>query len=777
MTTYQSTRGYDEVEEREWSPAEGWTTVILVGIMLLALGVAVDSSRWVGSTVGGDSRTGFLPFVLIAGAVWGFAGAKSRLPALAVHAAGAVFGTVLVIILVAGVNSAANELTARIAALSLSLDRFGVDLLVRQVRSSETAPFLLVTGCIAWATGAYAAFAIFRRHRPMDALVVCGLLLLANLSLTYEDVFAHLVIFAAAALLLLVRANLDEQRNGWARRRIGDAGHVSSLFMRSGLTFVAVALAGAVFLTSVASSAPLAAFWNTYQSDMASIGQELNRLVGGLTAPARGPNALFSSSQTVLSRWVSDPAIAYLAEPSDGNGHYWRVATYDQFDGTTWRQTERFSQRVEPGQPVLGGSIAEIIEPVGRYPVTVKVTAIQPAGDSMLAPDAPYVVQDRAINVWLKGEGGSFATADLADGMREGDTYTVDILERKIDEETGLNESFLRRASPEYPLSLAAYGDIQPGSVGATTTRVAKEIVDSLPEDQRDAYSVAKATQDYLRSPSNGFIYQTDVTGQACSGQVVDCFLDEQNRRGFCQQFASAMVMLLRENRVASRLAMGYLPGEERRDGVWEIDRAAAHAWVEVYFPGAGWVRFDPTPGSDRGRAPTVLPPGPNVPAPSAGASASRAPSDRTFGINEPGEDRLEGGTTLPPIGGPGGGWLAIALVGILAAAFVIAGWSVRERRKPLAAPDAAFGGVARLAARFGYGQRPTQTTYEYATALGEVIPAARDELSLVARVKVETQYARRTPSPDVMLAVRHAYRRIRVRLLALIVRRPARRR
>jgi hypothetical protein len=46
-----------------------------------------------------------------------------------------------------------------------------------------------------------------------------------------------------------------------------------------------------------------------------------------------------------------------------------------------------------------------------------------------------------------------------------------------------------------------------------------------------------------------------------------------------------------------------------------------------------------------------------------------------------------------------------------------------------------------------------------------------------VARVKVETQYARRTPSPDVMLAVRHAYRRIRVRLLALIVRRPARRR
>ncbi len=220
---------------------------------------------------------------------------------------------------------------------------------------------------------------------------------------------------------------------------------------------------------------------------------------------------------------------------------------------------------------------------------------------------------------------------------------------------------------------------------------------------------------------------------------------------------------------------MGYLPGVEQPDGIWEVDRGSAHAWVEVFFPDHGWVQFDPTPGTrGRGGVPTVLPPGQPIAAASPGAGASRAPSDRTFEIDEPGQDELSGGALPPPPGGgPGGGWLAIVLIAVLIVGFAVAGYSVRQRRKPTQAPEVVYGGVARLAGRFGYGPRPTQTAYEYATALGAIIPAAREELALVARVKVETQYARRTPTPDVLLAVRHAYRRIRLRLLALIIRRP----
>jgi hypothetical protein len=172
----------------------------------------------------------------------------------------------------------------------------------------------------------------------------------------------------------------------------------------------------------------------------------------------------------------------------------------------------------------------------------------------------------------------------------------------------------------------------------------------------------------------------------------------------------------------------------------------------------------------------TALPAGHPVAIASPGTGPSGSPAARTFAIDEPGQDELGGGAPLAPPGGSTGGLLAIILVAVLMVGFGIAAYSVRERRRPSPAPDVVFGGVARLAGRFGYGQRPTQTAYEYASALGEVIPAARDELALVARVKVETQYARRTPAPDVLLAVRHAYRRIRVRLLALVFRRNRRR-
>jgi len=701
-----------------------------------------------------------------------------------VHLIGAVIGTILVIVLVAGVNSTAAELTDRLAALSASLDRFGLDLIVRQVRSPETSAFLLLTGCIAWATGAYAAFAVFRRHRPMDALVVLGLLLLLNLSLTYESLFAHLVIFAAAGLLLLVRANLDEQRSGWARRRIGDAGHVSGLFMRSGLTFVVVAIVGAVLLTSVASSNPLAGFWRSYQGDLAGIGQQLNRWVGGLTAPARGPNSLFSATQTIQSRWISDPAIAYLAKPSDGNGHYWRVGTYDQFDGTSWNQTERVLQRVEAGQKVLGVTTGEIIAEADRSEISVDVTAVQPSGDALLSPEAPYIVADRAVDVWLKGENGPFATASFSDGLNEGDRYTVSAMVRPsadpADLEAGLTKAKLRAAQQGYPSYVAPYGDpslaILPGSVGEMTGQVAAQILAGLPSDRRDAYSIAEATEAFLRDPNNGFRYDTDLTGVCDSGQTVDCFL--RVRRGFCQQFATAMVMLLRENSVPARLAVGYLPGQRQADGTWAIGRSAAHDWVEVYFPGYGWVQFDPTPTTGLGGTETglLLPEGRQVPTTSPAPGASASPAGRSFEPDQREFDNAGASTTPPTPGGPGAGWLAIVLVAVLIVGFAIAGYSVRERRKPTPGPDVVFRGVARLAGRFGYGPRPTQTAYEYADALGEVIPAARDELALVARVKVETQYARRSPSPDVLLSMRHAYRRIRVRLLALAFRRRRRR-
>lgn len=759
-------------EGRRLAPAEGWSTVLLLAIALAAVGFASDEARWVGSNEDGQSRTWFLPLAILLGGAWGLLGAKSRVPALVVHLVGALLGSVVVIVLVAGVVSGAPDLAERLRALSASLDTLVADVLVRHLRSRETSGFLLAVGLVGWGTGAFAAFALFRRRRPLNGIVMVGLLLLANLALTYQPLFGHLVVFAGAALLLLVRANLFEQREGWMRRRIGDAGYVSGLFMRSGLTFVAVAVTGAVVLTAAASSAPLAGAWRGLDADIVRLGDQLNRVIGGVNAPARGPSALFSSEQTIRGLWVASGEPVFRAVTDDGSGHYWQAAAYDLFDGATWHQNERFGTRVEPGTRLLGPTV-EIVNEAGRRGVSARVTALGSIGDIVLAPEAPYAL-DRPATVYSNGEGGPFAVATFVDGLREGEAYNVQAFVRyEREKEGGLTQSQLASASQGYASWLKRYVRIEPDSIGALTYQTAEQIVGGLPADRQDAFHIADAVQSFLLGPA--FEYRTDVRGLCDSDKVVDCFL--RTRVGYCEYFATTMVMLLRTQQIPARLVMGYLPGQKQADGSWLVDRGAAHAWVEVFFPRYGWVRFDPTKGNtENGQRPTRLEPGAPPPSPGPGSSPVGPEGRRTFEPDDP-RDRPaaspgSGGVVPPPGDRPGGGLLAVLVVAALGLGLLVAAFSVRERRRPTPEPDLVYRGVARLAGRFGYGPRPTQTAYEYAAVLGEIVPAVRGELALVAHAKVEASYGRRQPGPDAMAALRAAYLRVRLRLLTLAFRR-----
>jgi transglutaminase-like putative cysteine protease len=72
-----------------------------------------------------------------------------------------------------------------------------------------------------------------------------------------------------------------------------------------------------------------------------------------------------------------------------------------------------------------------------------------------------------------------------------------------------------------------------------------------------------------------------------------------KDRIGYCQQFSGAMALLLRMGGVPARVASGFAPGNPDADNhVWTVSDIDAHAWVEVWFPHYGWVRFDPTPAS-----------------------------------------------------------------------------------------------------------------------------------------------------------------------------------
>jgi len=75
--------------------------------------------------------------------------------------------------------------------------------------------------------------------------------------------------------------------------------------------------------------APLAKVWRNADDKLVQFGNELNRIIGGVTGPAKGPSGLFSRTQTIRGLWESSSAIVFRAATSDGKGYYWRGATYE----------------------------------------------------------------------------------------------------------------------------------------------------------------------------------------------------------------------------------------------------------------------------------------------------------------------------------------------------------------------------------------------------------------------------------------------------------------
>jgi hypothetical protein len=87
----------------------------------------------------------------------------------------------------------------------------------------------------------------------------------------------------------------------------------------------------------------------------------------------------------------------------------------------------------------------------------------------------------------------------------------------------------------------------------------------------------------------------------------LEAFLFSQ-RRGYCQQFSGAMALMLRMDGIPARIGAGFKPVVyDSSDGTWRVRALDAHAWVEVFFSGIGWVSFDPTPAARGGGSDPVL--------------------------------------------------------------------------------------------------------------------------------------------------------------------------
>jgi len=750
--------GRDDGGSRIARPAEGWAVVLLSIALALILAWAVDEPAYVN---GRGALTDGLPLCALAGLAFGMLGPKLGWGRWTTHLIGAAFAGLLVPILAGWAVLPGSSVAEAFRFTASGTSEAYLDIVWRGLQfTSQEVHYVLVLGGLVWATTQFLGYAVFGHHRPLNGVVVTGLVLVINMELTLREQLAYLVTFTVCALFLLIRMHAFDERSLWVRRRIGDPSAISSLYLRGGSLFILVAILGSLVLTTRASSAPLAGAWDGVNDQLVKVGQEIGRLfpVGG---DIRGGGGVtFGSAARILPRWFVGDSVAFTATvPADMDKLRWRAATYDTFQLQAWVQTSVVSFPVAADGPLLDGTAEQPVAELST-PVTVSVTASDYRDTLLLAPGAPTGV-DRAANVLLGGESGWFAGVDLSNGR---DVYTVTSSVLRVDD----LGNRLTAASGPYPDDIVGrYTDVPQGALGPDATQLLATILARVPD--RNPFRLAVAMQDYLHSDEH-FTYTTDLTNWPCDASAVECFA--RTHRGYCLHYASTMAILLRaanpESRIPTRLVQGFLPGD--RVGTTETVRTrGAHAWVEVYFQGYGWIPFDPT-GGGVGR-PSVIKPGATVPpaSPTVAPSAGRDREDPTR--------RFNGDTPVGPTSSntnrPGDRTMLILLTVLLVLLVLsvgIAAW-IRGPRGEVT-PEAAWRTMSRSASRFGFAPRPTQTVYEYATSLGELVPVAKGDLQTVADAKVETAYARVRLGGARLEVVKAATRRLRVSLLRLVFRR-----
>jgi len=148
--------------------------------------------------------------------------------------------------------------------------------------------------------------------------------------------------------------------------------------------------------------------------------------------------------------------------------------------------------------------------------------------------------------------------------------------------------SELREARGTIPRSMPARYFQLPDRLDPRIAQLSEEVT----HGHTTVFGKAEAIERYL---SSNFAYTLELPRQAPRDAIAN-FLFER-KRGHCEYFASAMAVMLREEGIASRVITGFRGGEfNDLTGSYIIRARDAHAWVEAYIPGKGWVTFDPTP-------------------------------------------------------------------------------------------------------------------------------------------------------------------------------------
>jgi len=435
----------------------------------------------------------------------------------------------------------------------------------------KAAQFLLAVSV--WNLVAWLLWWALRRMQALIGLLPVGLL--TALAVYRQSGFLDmLTVFFFCGLLLIAVSAHHRRLNGW------DEQHISYPYGSSEWPLSVLLVAAAIILA--ARTIPIAATPQGRQSLV-----ELFQPPPQATPmPAENFQSapILQPSTPAITLWTGIDSMLEIGAPptsldntvlwvqvdkpaaSQGAPYYLRGQIFASYTGRGW---------IPPEEEPYPSAAPPILASAGQESLQQKIEILAKHADTLFAVNEPVLAGEGTNLIFTQPDSSALLRGSL-------DRYEV------TSSITHPDASQLEASGTQYPPGLLQTYLQLPADLPARIGDLAEHITAGA----KTPFEKALRIQDYLRT---SYPYSLDTPAAPPEQDVVDYFLFDA-RGGFCSYYASAMAVMLRLQGVPARIVTGFAASEyipER--GALRVPFSTAHAWVEVYFPGYGWVEFEPT--------------------------------------------------------------------------------------------------------------------------------------------------------------------------------------
>jgi transglutaminase-like putative cysteine protease len=709
-----------------------WVSLVLLSGTLGIAIYSIEQSKWI------DPQPALMTVFglgILAGLI------LSRVPALAAHPLALAGGVAVTLWQMRPILPWADTLPALLRVL------------INIRPSQSTLPFAVFLALFTWAMAYTAAWYLMRKRNAWVGVLLGAAAMLVNLSNLADEHYRFFAIYMAAAALLIGQVTLAKHYSGlkkWGAR----------YGARNALGFLVSVIILSVVLTSVTWALPevkakhLQTVFNTKALAQAVDTNQINIFA---SVPAKW-SVLRNEHQNDLA--FTPPNLSKEVQftiTSDKPLAFWRLRRYDIYSASGWTSS-RTDEAVLKG----GAAVAAEALPPSRTEVTYKVTS--KIKTDVLLSAGEFVSSDIQVAVHNLESQNDIMAITSEHMLTPSDSYFVRTVINAA------NPAELAQANSAYPEHIKDHYLQLPSDL----PRRVRSITQVLARNARNPYDKAVAVVKYL----SRFGYVRDGTTAPIGADAVDYFLTT-SQSGNCNNFASAMVVMLRSIGIPARLSTGYLLRERDEDGALALRAIDYHARPEVYFPGYGWVEFEATPitetvneHEERAVAGIIdSNVGPSIAEmdasaadePDTLASASNTPSPGEKKSPAPGfEDWIDDANALAPVPRS---WTETLLrpiaIGLLALAFLALLYRQLRRFRDASEPARVYSRMCSLSRFARLRPSPQQTPLEYCARLSAVFPAQSQAFTDLTWAYLKSEFGQKNLGEEGRESLRQSWRTV----------------